>query len=123
MLLTGRYATRFGFEFTPTPDGFGAILQQLISSDPMPRKFQFFDRDDVAGADIPFMQRGLPPEEITLAEELKAKGYRTLHIGKWHLGRKSPYAPQDQGFDESLLEEMRTFYRNRIKAQGCSVDF
>ena len=103
MLLTGRYATRFGFEFTPTPDGFGAILQQLISSDPMPRKFQFFERDDVAGADIPFMQRGLPPEEITLAEELKAKGYRTLHIGKWHLGRKSPYAPQDQGFDESLL--------------------
>ncbi|MDA9960524.1 hypothetical protein N9D19_03240, partial [Planktomarina temperata] len=30
---------------------------------------------------------------------------------------------EKEGFDESLLEEMRTFYRNRIKAQGCSVDF
>jgi len=30
---------------------------------------------------------------------------------------------EKEGFDESLLEEMRTFYRKRIKAQGCSVDF
>jgi len=30
---------------------------------------------------------------------------------------------EKEGFDESLLEEMRIFYRNRIKAQGCSVDF
>lgn len=103
MLLTGRYATRFGFEFTPTPTGFGTILQQLVSTDPMPRKFEFFDREGTVGADIPFRGRGLPPEEITLAEELQAKGYRTLHIGKWHLGRDTPYAPRDQGFDESLL--------------------
>ena len=30
---------------------------------------------------------------------------------------------EKEGFDESLLNEMRTFYRNRIKAQGCSIDF
>ena len=29
----------------------------------------------------------------------------------------------EDGFDKSLLNEMRVFYRNRIKAQGCSVDF
>ena len=29
MLLTGRYSTRFGFEFTPVPDQFRPILQQL----------------------------------------------------------------------------------------------
>ena len=103
MLLTGRYSTRFGFEFTPTPDAFAPILKQLTSTDPMPRKFEFLDRDDDAGAALPFAARGLPSEEITLAEELKAKGYRTLHIGKWHLGTDTSYAPLDQGFDESLL--------------------
>jgi len=30
---------------------------------------------------------------------------------------------EEDGFDKSLLNEMRVFYRNRIKAQGCSVDF
>ena len=30
--------------------------------------------------------RSLPPEEITLAEALRNKGYSTAHIGKWHLG-------------------------------------
>ena len=30
---------------------------------------------------------------------------------------------EEDGFDKSLLNEMRAFYRNRIKAQGCSVDF
>ena len=103
MLLTGRYSTRFGFEFTPTPDGFSPILKQLTQLDPMPRKFEFFEQDDAAGAHLPFRQRGLPTQEITLAEELQARGYRTLHIGKWHLGRDTSFRPIDQGFDESLL--------------------
>ena len=30
---------------------------------------------------------------------------------------------EEDGFDKSLLNDMRAFYRNRIKAQGCSVDF
>jgi exodeoxyribonuclease-1 len=30
---------------------------------------------------------------------------------------------EEDGFDKSLLNEMRAFYRNRVKAQGCSVDF
>jgi arylsulfatase A-like enzyme len=33
---------------------------------------------------------------------LKARGYRTLHLGKWHLGGKTGSRPEDQGFDESL---------------------
>ncbi len=40
----------------------------------------------------------LPLEEVTIAELLKAEGYRTACIGKWHLG-KTGFLPKDQGFD------------------------
>ncbi len=39
-------------------------------------------------------------EETTIAEALKAAGYRTGIFGKWHLGEHYPYVPQAQGFDE-----------------------
>jgi len=40
-------------------------------------------------------------EETTLAEALKAQGYATCHVGKWHLGGP-PYYPQHQGFDVNV---------------------
>jgi arylsulfatase A-like enzyme len=47
----------------------------------------------------------MPPEEITLAELLKTRGYHTLHIGKWHLGGPPRFQPTAQGFDETLVME------------------
>jgi uncharacterized sulfatase len=47
--------------------------------------------------------KGLPAEEVTVAETLKASGYYTAHVGKWHLGRDNGMAPHQQGFDDSLL--------------------
>ena len=44
-----------------------------------------------------FLQQ-LPHEEVTIAAALKAHGYATAHIGKWHLG-EDPYGPLEQGFD------------------------
>jgi len=41
----------------------------------------------------------LEPSQITLAETLKQNGYRTAHIGKWHLGLTQPHWPEQQGFD------------------------
>ncbi len=41
--------------------------------------------------------------EITIAEMLKAAGYKTGNFGKWHLGDNYPSRPNDQGFDESLI--------------------
>ena len=51
----------------------------------------------------PYEQKGLPASEVTIAEMLKAQGYYTAHIGKWHLGRENGMAPHQQGFDDSLL--------------------
>ena len=42
---------------------------------------------------------GLPPSEITIAEKLKENGYKTIAIGKWHLGHKKEYLPLQHGFD------------------------
>lgn len=51
---------------------------------------------------FPNSKGGLPPDEITMAEALKAKGYATAHVGKWHLGIHAGSRPNDQGFDYSL---------------------
>lgn len=43
---------------------------------------------------------GLPPEEITIAELLRSKGYRSTAIGKWHLGHLPEFLPTKQGFED-----------------------
>lgn len=45
-------------------------------------------------------QTGLPLEEKTLADRLKAAGYVTGLVGKWHLGQAQQFRPQQRGFDE-----------------------
>ncbi|MDV7185902.1 sulfatase [Lutibacter sp. TH_r2] len=44
-------------------------------------------------------EKGLPSEEITIAELLKEKNYATALVGKWHLGHDKKYLPLNQGFD------------------------
>jgi len=43
---------------------------------------------------------GLPLDQTTMADRLKAAGYRTALIGKWHLGAAPPFFPTRRGFDE-----------------------
>jgi arylsulfatase A-like enzyme len=40
-------------------------------------------------------------EEVTIAEALKAGGYATAHVGKWHLGGDG-FGPREQGFDVNI---------------------
>ncbi len=48
---------------------------------------------------FPVAHKGLNPDEITVAEQLKAQGYVTGIVGKWHLGDQLPFLPTRQGFD------------------------
>jgi arylsulfatase A-like enzyme len=75
-LLTGRYQTRFGHEFNPGPG----------------------PADERTQAD--FKGAGLPLSETTMADRLKAEGYATALVGKWHLGHQKSFHPLRRGFDE-----------------------
>lgn len=59
--------------------------------------------------------RGIHPDEVTIAELFKANGYATGCIGKWHIGDKKPFVPMAQGFDYhfgmySNLDPVETVY-------------
>ncbi len=51
------------------------------------------------GVLFPGDDHALHPDEITIAEILRAAGYATACIGKWHLGDQKGFLPTDQGFD------------------------
>jgi len=70
-LLTGRYQQRFGHEFNPHSEKWEAE----------------------AGF-------GLSPKEKILPQYLKAFGYKSGIVGKWHLGSQPGFHPLDRGFDE-----------------------
>ena len=96
MIVTGRYATSTGYEFTPVPDGMARAINLFN-----PEETRYM-AESVESNPL-FDNQGLPAEEITFAETLKDAGYYTAHIGKWHLGRGPDFAPLSQGFDESLM--------------------
>lgn len=102
MLMTGRYPTRHGFEFTPTPDGMGRIINLFSDNEEMGRPPLDWNRQRVEGLPS-YEEQGLPGSEVTIAEVLQQAGYHTVHIGKWHLGRADEFTPNAQGFDESLF--------------------
>jgi len=87
-LLTGKYSARHGItsatgHLPPQPPG-----QNLLAT---------------AGPNQPLLvpesKNYMEPSEYTLAEALRDAGYRTAHIGKWHLGLERPHWPEAQGFD------------------------
>ncbi|MEM1401851.1 MAG: sulfatase-like hydrolase/transferase [Pseudomonadota bacterium] len=96
-IMSGRYGTRFGFEFTPTPKG---MMPLTTMGHRDPQKLRRPIPHDAP--ELEFEDMGMPGSEITIAELLSDEGYHTVHIGKWHLGSSTGMHPRDQGFDESL---------------------
>ena len=99
-IMTGKYPTRFGYEFTSIPSLGRTVLGWLAEEDNFELK-QRIDREVVSNMP-PFMEQGMPTEQITIAEVLRDAGYYTAHIGKWHLGHEYGMDPMSQGFQDSL---------------------
>jgi arylsulfatase A-like enzyme len=97
-IMTGRYPTRFGFEFTPAPKQFMRLVAWMNRDTPRPPVYYTEREPDVP----PMAEQGLPASEITIAELLRRAGYRTLALGKWHLGEAPGMRPTSRGFDEFL---------------------
>jgi arylsulfatase A len=58
------------------------------------------NRIGIAGALFPTTKHGIHDNEVTLAEALKSRGYKTAMYGKWHLGHHPQFLPTRHGFDE-----------------------
>jgi arylsulfatase A-like enzyme len=106
-IMTGRYATRFGFEFTPAPVAFERMVGTEAEPGALVKPRFFSDRlkdmppGSTHGAAAVNML-AVPPGEIFIAKVLQAQGYHTMHFGKWHLGAAPGTRPENKGFDESL---------------------
>ncbi|OQW76641.1 MAG: sulfatase [Proteobacteria bacterium ST_bin13] len=97
-IMTGRYPTRFGFEFTAVPVVFARAVVAGAHEGPLPLIFHEEYTKDL----IDYPDMGVPHDQITIADLLKGGGYHTMQIGKWHLGEAKPLQPTGQGFDEAL---------------------
>src|SRR6185295_3920811 len=87
------YQTRFGHEFNPGGED--------VSGGPVGGKKKNKPAKNVAVS--PSKEPpGLPLSQTTIADRLKAAGYQTGWVGKWHLGSELPYVPQSRGFEDSF---------------------
>ncbi len=81
--MTGRYSTRFGFEFTPFPP-VGATLARWSNEQTQSKFPVLIDSKALASLPAePIKTLGMPHNETTIAEVLKDQ-YYTAHIGKWY---------------------------------------
>ncbi|REL28266.1 DUF229 domain-containing protein [Thalassotalea euphylliae] len=93
-MLTGRYQQRFGHEYN------------------LPVRPEPGDVEEYSGLNV---------EELTIGDHLKAAGYNTGIIGKWHLGKASQFHPNSRGFDHfyGLLGGSRSYW----EGDGQDTDY
>ncbi|MBM4048493.1 MAG: hypothetical protein FJ279_25600, partial [Planctomycetes bacterium] len=87
-IITGKYPARFG------------ITTPVCHLPPDPN-WTLFPAEAAPNRKVltPNSKRFLPIEEYTIAEALRDAGYKTCHVGKWHLGVTQPHWPEQQGFE------------------------
>ena len=100
--------------YTPNMDRLaseGSRFTQFYAASPVcsPSRAAFLTGKTPFGAGLPSNASsakdegsGMPSSQITIAEQLKKAGYKTGHVGKWHLGYKKDTIPNAQGFDYSF---------------------
>ena len=85
----------------------GTVLKRCYTAAPIcgPSRAAFLTGKYTIHTGVIRNDQDLPAEEFTIAEALKARGYRTALFGKWQHGKPRPgrddaVHPLDQGFDE-----------------------
>ena len=106
-LLTGRFATRFGYEFTPTTSSMMKAISVFSKKNGIADGIYYDNREENI---IAIDQMGIPQSEKTIPEMLKPEGYHNIHIGKWHLGHGKDFLPRKHGFDESLRMDQGSLF-------------
>ncbi len=94
-ILTGRYPARLGITDWIH---YGARERQ---AEQLGRHLEGYVHARGRALDTPINGAFLPHAEVTLAELLQPLGYRTCHIGKWHLGG-TRWLPESQGFEQNI---------------------
>lgn len=98
-LMTGRVQNRYGFE-TQIMEFYPTNMVEYLSGKYFVNTGKFVvESKPHFPAEWQVVKQGVPPTEITLAERLKAMGYTTGLIGKWHLGNSKYNNPLKRGFD------------------------
>ena len=98
-IMTGRYATRFGFEFTPAPKAFSRLISTFPATNGHPMMYHS-ELEDQIPDHIDLLT--VPTSEIMIGQVMKQKAYHTIMLGKWHLGGTPATRPEARGFDEAL---------------------
>jgi arylsulfatase A-like enzyme len=95
-LMSGQYQQRFGAECN-------------VPTIPTPG----YTKDDL----------GLDTAQRTLGDVMKSQGYRTMAVGKWHLGELPKYHPNRRGFDEfyGFLGGSRTYWPSKKPGHGQAI--
>ena len=121
-LLTGRFATRFGYEFTPTTSSMMKAISVFSKKNGIADGIYYDNREENI---IAIDQMGIPQSEKTIAEMLKPEGYHNIHIGKWHLGHGKDFLPRKHGFDESLRMDQGSLFlpENDKNVINAKLDF
>jgi len=85
----------------------GVLFRQFYSANPVcsPSRASLMTGRYGVRAGIPAVLTptdtyGLPDSEVTIAQMVKPAGYKTMCVGKWHLGSLPRYLPTNRGFDE-----------------------
>ena len=121
-LLTGRFATRFGYEFTPTTSSMMKAISVFSKKNGIADGIYYDNREENI---IAIDQMGIPQSEKTIPEMLKPEGYHNIHIGKWHLGHGEDFLPRKHGFDESLRMDQGSLFlpENDKNVINAKLDF
>ena len=70
---------------------------------------------------FPADKEGLARDEQTIADVLRARGYATMCIGKWHLGHTPEYLPTSRGFDDYFGIPYSNDMSPRLMLKGTQV--